>query len=205
LSIDTIIKERHLLTHPFYQKWQKGKVSMDTLQDYAEQYYHYESALPSFLSSALGHLSDGAAKEAIAQVLEDETSHPKAHTDLWLDFASSIGLSPELVKDSHATPKTTNLVETYRSLCNRGSEEALGALYAYESQIPDVAQVKGDGLRKFYYIPDANGLTFFDLHATMDIQHAAAIRSGFKDSEPSRESAHLALEAWWLMLDQFDK
>ncbi len=204
MGINTIIKERHLLTHMFYQRWQKGKVSMEVLREYAKQYYHYEAALPSFLSCALDHLSDGPAKDAVSQVLADESSHPKPHTELWLDFAAGLGLSGDEVTSAPATPRTTNLVETYRSLCNRGSEEALGALYAYEAQIPEVAKTKGEGLRKFYDVTDESALKFFDLHSTMDVHHAEAIRSGFSDSEFSRESAHLALDAWWSMLDQFE-
>lgn len=204
MGINTIIKERHLLTHPFYQRWQKGKVSIEVLRQYAKQYYHYEAALPSFLSCALDHLPDGPAAQAVSQVLADESSHPKPHTELWLDFAAGIGVAREQVKETKATPRTVNLVETYRSLCARGSEEALGALYSYEAQIPEVAKVKGDGLRRFYEVTDPSALHFFDLHATMDVHHAEAIRSGFNDSELSRESAHLALDAWWSMLDQFE-
>ena len=205
MGINTIIKERHLLTHPFYQRWQKGKVSMEVLREYAKQYYHYEKALPEFLDAALSHLDEGAAKVAVERVHEDETSHPKAHTELWLDFAAGLGLSVEEVQASEASPRTKNLVETYRSLCALGAEEALGAIYAYECQVPDVAKTKADGLREHYEVTDAKSLKFFDLHSTMDVEHAKAILSGFEDSETARESAHLALDGWWGMLDQFEQ
>lgn len=205
MGINTIIKERHLLTHPFYQRWQKGKVPLSVLQEYAKQYYHYESALPSFLESALTHLEDGPAKEAVAQVLEEESSHPRAHSDLWLEFAEGLGVSKDEVRATPPSARTTNLVETYRSLCARGAEESLGALYAYEAQFPEVAQAKAAGLREHYDITDEPTLAFFDLHSTLDIEHAKAIRSGFNDSEFSRESAHLAMDAWWAMLDQFEQ
>ena len=202
MNIETIIKERHLLNHPFYQRWQKGKISMETLQEYSRQYYHYEKALPGFLTSALDHLPEGPAKTAVAKVLEDETTHPEPHTDLWLKFAAAIGADD--ATSATPSPRTVNLVETYHSLCARGSEEALGALFAYESQIPAVAQAKAEGLKAFYGVTDGEGLKFFDLHATMDVGHSAAMRLGFNDSEFSRESAHLALDAWWDMLDQFN-
>lgn len=205
MGINTIIKERHLLTHPFYQRWQKGKVSIEVLREYAKQYYHYEVALPAFLESSLEHLEEGSAKEAVKRVHEDETSHPKAHTELWLDFASGLGLTEDEVKASEPTPRTRNLVATYHSLCARGSEEALGAIYAYECQVPEVAKTKADGLTEHYGITDAKALKFFNLHATLDVEHAKAIRSGFEDSETARESAHLALDAWWGMLDQFEQ
>lgn len=204
MGIDTIVRERHLLKTPFYSKWQKGKVSTDTLQDYARQYYHYEKSLPLLLESSLEHLDDGPARDAVAAVLEDETSHPRPHTELWLQFAEGIGVSPDEVSSSSPAPRTKNLIETYISLCARGNEESLGAIYAYESQVPEVAKAKADGLRQFYGLSDDRSLEFFDLHSTLDIAHAKAIRSGFHDSDGARQSAHLALDAWWEMLAQFE-
>ena len=203
LGIDRIIKERHLLTHPFYARWQKGKVPIEVLREYAKQYFHYEKALPGFLRAALEHIDEGPAREAVTQVLEDESSN-RPHADLWIDFATGLGVTEDEVITSSPTPRTTNLIETYRSLSARGSEEALGAIYAYESQFPDVASAKADGLRVHYGVESESALRFFDLHSTLDVEHGAAIRSGFNDSEFSRESAHLALDAWWGMLDQFE-
>ena len=33
------LASKHLLQHPFYQKWMAGELSMETLREYAEQYY----------------------------------------------------------------------------------------------------------------------------------------------------------------------
>lgn len=203
MGINAIVKERHLLTHPFYVKWSQGKVSLETLQEYSKQYYHYEKALPGFLSAALQHVDDGPARDAVQQVLEDESSNPRPHAEMWLDFAAGLGVSAEEVKSSVPTCQTRNLVETYTSLCNRGQEESIGALYAYESQQPEVAQSKADGLVAHYGVDSTQALAFFKLHAVLDIQHAKALRSALVDSELGRESAHLALDAWWGMLDQF--
>jgi pyrroloquinoline-quinone synthase len=202
--IDRIIEDRHLLKHRFYERWQKGKVSQDVLREYAKQYYAYESKLPSFLEAALAHLEDGPAKEAVAANLADESGIPEPHPELWLRFADALGLSREEVVSAPLTPRTINLVETYTCLCDRGSEEALSALYAYEAQFSAIARTKRDGLRDFYEVTDGEALKFFDVHATLDDEHAAALRSGMVDSELSRESTHLAMEAWWCMLDQFE-
>lgn len=47
------------------------------------------------------------------------------------------------------------------SLCNESYAKGLGALYAYESQVPEVAEVKIDGLVNHYGVRDENGLSFF--------------------------------------------
>lgn len=204
MGINSIVRERHLLKHPFYRRWQAGKVPIEVLKEYAKQYYHYEKALPSFLESALSHMPEGPARSSVEKVLADESGNPKAHSELWLDFARGLGLSDEEVKESKALPRTTNLVGTYGALSARGAEEGLGALYAYESQFPEVARAKAEGLREFYEVTDDESLKFFDLHSTLDIEHAKAIGSALIESERSREAAHLALEAWWGMLDQFE-
>lgn len=176
---------------------------MEALQEYSRQYYHYEAALPSFLSAALEHVTEEPAHSAVAEVLSDESSNPKPHAEMWLDFAAGLGVSEDDVKSSKPSPQTINLVETYRSLCARGQEEAIGALYAYESQQPEVAAAKADGLVKFYDVNDTTALSFFKLHSVLDIAHAKALKSALTESELARESAHLALDAWWGMLDQF--
>ncbi len=40
-EVDRLIEERSLLTHPFYQAWQRGDLSLDTLRSYAAQYYQH--------------------------------------------------------------------------------------------------------------------------------------------------------------------
>ena len=40
-EVDRLIEERSLLKHPFYQAWQRGDLSLDTLRCYAFQYYQH--------------------------------------------------------------------------------------------------------------------------------------------------------------------
>jgi len=40
-KIDAAIAEKNLLNHPFYQDWQAGKLSRESLQLYAAQYYRH--------------------------------------------------------------------------------------------------------------------------------------------------------------------
>jgi len=203
-AIDRMIEEQHLLMHPFYTRWQRGKVPLEVLQSYAVQYYAYESALPGFLEQAMAHLDEGPALESLRDNLADEAGGPVTHPELWLRFAEALGVPRSEVQGAELLPRTANLVHTYASLCDRGAEEALAALYAYEAQFPSVAATKAEGLRRFYGVTSPEALEFFDLHSTLDHEHAAGLRVGLVDSEPARESAALALDAWWGMLDSFE-
>ena len=203
-AIDRMIEEQHLLMHPFYVRWQKGRVSIEALRSYAVQYYAYESALPLFLGKTMAHLPEGPALESLKSNLADEAGGPVPHPELWLRFTDALGVPRKEVHEAELLPRTTNLVYTYESLCDRGAEEGLAALYAYEAQFPAVAATKAAGLREFYGITSPEALEFFDLHSTLDHEHAAGIRTGLTDSEAAREAAALALDAWWGMLDSFE-
>jgi len=205
MEIDQMIAGRHLTTHPFYQRWQSGTVTHEVLREYAKQYYAYESSLPKFLERAIAHLEDGPARRALEENLADETGNPEPHPNLWLRFAAGLGLSPSEVRSAELLSGTRTLVETYATLCDRGWEEALGALYAYESQFSVVATAKADGLRDFYAVTDPEALEFFDWHSSLDDEHAAALRSALAETERTKAAVDLALDAWWSMLDQFEE
>jgi len=49
--IDALIDEKPLLGHPFYTKWADGTLPREALQEYACQYYAFESSFPRFLST----------------------------------------------------------------------------------------------------------------------------------------------------------
>ncbi len=49
--LDQMIDEQHLLKHPFYTKWAEGTLPIEALQEYARQYYAFESAMPRYLSA----------------------------------------------------------------------------------------------------------------------------------------------------------
>lgn len=202
-TIDKIIEERHLLKHPFYRSWQEGKVAFDVLREYAKQYYSYEARLPQFLQAAIDHVPEGPARRALEENLADESGQPEPHPELWIRFAESLGVTADEVRRAEPTPETAALVDTYAALCDKGSDEALSALYAYESQFSAIAKTKADGLRRFYGITDARALKFFDLHSVLDDEHASAIRSGLSNGERAQTAARLAAQAWWTMLDQF--
>jgi pyrroloquinoline-quinone synthase len=63
-------------------------------------------------------------------------------------------------------------VEKLKSI-TRSDDFRLGvaALYAYESQIPEVAKTKRAGLKEFYGIDDARATSFFAVHESADLVH----------------------------------
>jgi pyrroloquinoline-quinone synthase len=50
-TVDSMIAERSLLKHPFYQAWTAGTLSRERLQNYAVEYYPHVAAFPRYLSA----------------------------------------------------------------------------------------------------------------------------------------------------------
>jgi pyrroloquinoline-quinone synthase len=208
--IDAIIEKQHLLQHSFYRKWTEGTLPLRALQDYACQYYSFESAFPRFLSALHSRTEEPEARAALLENLWDEEHGAANHRELWLDFAAGIGVAREQAERGPRTAATEALLASYR----RASTEApvaagIAAIYAYERQLPEVAEAKLLGLRDHYGITDESTLAFFKTHATIDVHHAEAERSVLRATTSEGEAPVLAevshaLDAWWRFLDAVD-
>ncbi len=208
--IDDVIEKKRLLDHPFYQAWNMGTLPLDSLREYAKQYYHFELAYPTFLSGLHHRCADRQVRQLLLDNLWDEEHGPENHVELWLRFCDGLGLDRDDVQTGTAGSATTELVSTYTGLTATGPlAAAAAALYAYESQVPQVAGAKIDGLRRFYGIEDSRSLSFFEVHKTLDEAHSEAEREmvlalagSREDEEAAVDAAGRATETLWGFLDE---
>ncbi|MFN2476843.1 MAG: CADD family putative folate metabolism protein [Chthoniobacterales bacterium] len=206
-SIDQQIAAKHVLTHPFYLAWTRGELSKEALQDYASQYYHHVAAFPTYLSAVHAKCEDQPTRRQVLQNLIDEEAGTPNHPELWLQFARKLGTPNEQVRATAKQPETAALIDTFRSVCGSGeTAEGLAALYAYESQIPDVSETKIDGLKKHYGFDDPKGYEYFSVHIEADREHSAAEREMLQehvnDSNAGavQASVNRVLDALWNLL-----
>lgn len=202
--IDNDIADKHLLKHPFYLAWARGELSKEALTDYAQQYYHHVAAFPTYLSAVHAKCDDQPIRKQILSNLIDEEAGSPNHPELWKQFAEALGIQDF---ETEKQPETTNLIETFRSVCgNESTAEGLAALYAYESQIPAICESKIDGLKKYYGFNDPKGYEYFSVHIEADKEHSATERemlSARVDNQNAasvRASVNRVLDALWEML-----
>ncbi len=173
-EIDARVASQHLLDHPFYQAWSRGELSLEALRDYAAQYYHHVAAFPTYLSAVHAQTENAEVRRKILSNLIDEEAGAPNHPELWLQFAESLGLDRNEVRQSAQWPATKKLIEDFRSCCtSRGTGVGLAALYAYESQIPAVSGKKIEGLKKYYGFSNPDDYKYFTVHIEADREHAA--------------------------------
>ena len=181
-ALDASIASRHLLDHPFYQRWTAGTLTREELRDYAGQYFHYAMAFPTFISAMHQHTDDLTVRQMLLENLVEEERGAENHPELWLRFCESLGLDREDVKRGTANDATRSLIATMKSLARDGAlHEGLAALYAYESQIPAVAKAKIDGLARNYAIAADRDVAFFRVHMDADVVHSETSRSILRD------------------------
>lgn len=208
-SIDVAIESRHVLKHPFYVAWQRGELSPEALRTYAAQYYKHVAAFPTYLSALHARCDDLETRQALLRNLRDEEEGPDHHPGLWLRFAAAVGCEPGEAEAAEPLPETEAAIAAFRDAVGNGPlARGLAALYAYESMVPAVAAEKIRGLSEHYGVEGSPGTDYFEVHRTLDVEHAAESREalaarleGPEDAAAAIRGAEIALEAVHRLLD----
>jgi pyrroloquinoline-quinone synthase len=212
--LDECIHKYDLLRHPFYQAWSAGKLTREELREYGEAYYRHVEAFPSYLAQLGIRLEEGELRRAVLANMSDEKGGEDAfgdpdrsHAELWLDFIEGMGGSR--TPKRHALPEMRNLTAWFHRVASEGTpEEALAAFYAYESQVPRIAQEKDRGLRDLYGA-DEKTRAYFTLHTTADVYHSQVwrkqlekrVKANPKAAEKALAAAETAARKLWEALD----
>ena len=192
----------NVLEHPFYQRWSAGELSRDELARYAGEYRHAVVALADAAAGAARLAGPGERR-----ALEAHAAEEASHIALWDDFARAMGGDPA----TPASPETEECVRAWSGEGERGLLASLVALYAIESGQPAISNTKRAGLRRHYGVEDPQATGYFDLHAELDLEHAAAERALIEprlaeaDVDALLAEAEAVLRANWRLLDGVDR
>ena len=189
--IDEARRECDVLEHPFYQRWSAGELSAEELGLYAGEYRH--------AVVALGLASDSAAAKVGIEHragLERHAAEEHSHVALWDEFAKAASVAGGQGRgESSATAAHSRKAagRSPRQRCARawtaGGDvlEHLAVLYAIEASQPEIAKTKLAGLVERYgYSPEGPAVEYFELHATLDIEHARQARELIEELMSSR-------------------
>lgn len=195
-ALDAIVAEKHLLKHPFYQLWSQGKLTLENLREYAISYYPHVAAFPTYVSGVHSGCEDAALRQELLENLIEEERGTQNHPALWRRFAASLGASDQALSAAPRTPEVADAIAEFRRSTREGSvAEGLAALYAYESQIPEVSKTKREGLAAFYGVTDEEATRFFSVHETADVWHREVEREALGRVSDTPEARREALEA----------
>ena len=204
--LDALVAEKHLLKHPFYVLWNEGKLSREDLRQYAVSYYPQVANFPRYVSGVHASCEDPALRQELLENLIEEERGAENHPALWRRFAASLGAASPDLASAPRTPEVAAAVEEFLASTGSGSvAEGLAALYAYESQIPEIAKTKREGLAAFYGISDAAATKFFTVHEEADVWHRHVEREALGRVAASPADRERALAAAGRCLDALNR
>ena len=165
------LDQYHLLNHPFYKSWNEGKLTREIIKDYAEQYYQHVKAFPRYISATHSLCEDIEKRKILLENLNDEENRDADHPKLWKNFAIAMGADSNKIEEVKAEQFTKDLIDNFFKNGRSTYAEGLASLYTYERQIPEIADTKIKGLKKFYGVNSKEGLEFFETHKKADVYH----------------------------------
>ena len=165
------LDEYHLLNHPFYKSWNEGKLTREIIKDYAEQYYQHVKAFPRYISATHSLCEDIEKRKILLENLNDEENRDADHPKLWKNFALAMGADAKKIEEVKADQFTQDMIDNFFKNGRSTYAEGLASLYTYERQIPEIAETKIQGLKKYYGVNSKEGLEFFVAHKEADVHH----------------------------------
>ncbi|CUT17230.1 MULTISPECIES: CADD family putative folate metabolism protein [Candidatus Ichthyocystis] len=205
--LDLIVSHRRLLDHSYYRKWTMGLLKLDHIRQYAREYFKFVLNEPCFLSAVHSNTPNFPTKDdpcgisvrqRILSNLVGEEQGDENHPELWRKFCLSLGMNDSQLLDEEMLPGTENLISCFSDICkNEPFYNGLSAMYAFESQIPEVSEQKISGLRTFYGLTDPGAYKFFTVHQEADVIHSyeeAKILGEVVNSEEKLSSAGSACQ-----------
>jgi pyrroloquinoline-quinone synthase len=206
--IDEARRECNVLEHPFYQRWSAGELSAEELGFYAGEYRHAVVALAEASDAAAAKVSDEHRTG-----LERHAVEERGHIELWDAFAR-VACKGESQREPLS--ETEHCAEAWSA--GEDALEHLAVLYAIEAAQPEIAKTKLEGLVERYgYAPEGPAVEYFQLHATLDVEHARQARELIEElisddeleaeaqAERMLERATTALRGNWTLLDGVDR
>ena len=199
--LDRIAADWNVLEHRFYARWSRGELTRDELAAYSGQYRHAVLALAGAARAAAP-----AADTRTADHLRAHAAEEAEHVELWDRFVGAVG------GDTAAAPAPeTELCAAAWAREGRSGAATLAALYAIESAQPAIAETKRRGLVAHYGFEPGEATAYFDVHATLDHEHAAAHREllerevGRGADDELLGAAREALAGNWALLDGVER
>ena len=213
-QLDCRIAKYDLLSHPFYQAWNAGRLTREDLRKYGSEYFYHVEAFPFYLHEFGMRAEPEEVRRAVLANRNDEAgaNGSRPHAELWLDFVVGMG-GERSTRSARKIPEVERLVGWFNEVARQGApEQALAAFYAYESQVPRVASKKARGLREMYGA-DEKTCAYFVLHSTADVYHARVWRHLLERfvehdeaaADRALQAAENAAHALWTALDGIER
>lgn len=162
-AIESAVQGRSLLQHEFYKAWSAGKLTKDHLCGYAKEYYFAAKHVPSVMNAIQDNMPEDLSEKE-RETFAHNAKEEEEHIELWERFASSLGISKKELEGYEPTSTVKDAVASIVVEAEKGFEEGVAAMYAFECDLPAISQSKIDGLIQFYGMKSSDAHAYFEEH-----------------------------------------
>lgn len=183
-----MILKHKLLDHPFYQKWEKGEITLQQLSSYAKSYNDFISNIPQYWEYIINNFD--SENPVGKKIIKEENEHIFLWNK-WSEKLPSTDSYPSMKKD----------IDSFNKM---NASELLGAVHAFEIQQPDVAKTKKAGLINHYGFAGED-TKYFDEHMneTEHIRFGEYLQNNFADKNDFEYGFIKGSEIIYYSLDKF--
>jgi pyrroloquinoline-quinone synthase len=199
--------------HPLWKRIEDGKVATAGLQRFAEQFFLQVFEFPRAVSALHSRCADIGERVKLAESLyEEETgvlSRTKPHPELFLDFASALGLDRARVPLTPPLASTAALIHWFEySTKILPFVEGVAAInLAAEGQVVGAFGPFARALQRHYRLSET-AVAFWDVHELADAEHSdvgdhIVFRHAESDAAQAgvRRAVSTSLGMWWQFFD----
>ncbi|OGY81981.1 MAG: hypothetical protein A3F54_03595 [Candidatus Kerfeldbacteria bacterium RIFCSPHIGHO2_12_FULL_48_17] len=164
-----------MLSHTYYaDRWARGQLTLEGMQLYCLQ-NRGEQLFQEALCVLKGR---SIMRPAINGVIEQNLLDEIGHMELWLTFTAGVGLKAKDIAYAPMLPATKGLNEIFQYFTYRAKNlwESVGALFAFEAQMPAISEAKLEALDCHYASFFQNftvASEYYEVHREADKKHAA--------------------------------
>lgn len=169
-------ESRSYTANPALQGIIEGRLSLDQVRGFCEQYYLHVREVLRWIAQAYVNCPLPDVRLAIFQNLVEEElglySKTKGHLQLLADFGAALGLGRDDLENAEPTYETAALIDCLELMCRTQpwyvTVAAIGI--GFESQVPLTFGKVAEGLRQHYSLRDEDVL-FWSVHVEADEEH----------------------------------
>ena len=173
-----------ILEHPFLKRIHDATLTESQLKFFVEQYHVYNSYFPRLLSALAANITDDRTRMPIVENLWEEHGSgvlKDSHRMLFENFAASVGLTPEDLKNVEPLSTTAICCDHLLDTCmNEDFITSLGALGpGTEYFTKDEYYLIVEGLSKYPTLGEKE-LEFWIVHISLDEDHYSDMLEAIK-------------------------
>jgi pyrroloquinoline-quinone synthase len=174
-AAEDLLRDRPIVGQSYFKRLTDGRMTGSEFSVTQEQFYFAVRFFSRPIAALVARCTDSTMRMDLVHNLAEEQGdfiQTQAHDRTFLQFLSSMGVSPERMKQVEEGPAVRAFNCALLGACHAGEmEQAFGCLGIIELAFAEISALIGKAVVARGWVPEEN-LVHYKLHAEIDRRHA---------------------------------